>query len=361
MSLFGSSGGTSFSFGSTAASTSAASSKDIEVTQPPGDTISCLRFSPKADFLVSTSWDNVVRCWEVQSNGTTVPKAEQNNGKPVLGCCWHADGSKVFTADSDNQARAWDLATNQAVQVAKHDAPVKTVHWIHAPNYQCLMTGSWDKTIKFWDLRQATPIISFNTQEKVYCADVIYPMAVVSTAQRGILVYQLANQPSEFKKVESPLKYQHRCVAICKDKKGDPTGFALGSVEGRVAIQYINPTDPKDNFTFKCHRSDVSGAGQTQDIYAVNDIAFHPQYGTLATVGSDGKFSFWDKDARTKLKTSDGMPQSISACCFNMSGTIFAYALGYDWTKGHEYYNANTKPSIHLRSCADELKPRNKK
>ena len=67
MSLFGSSGGTSFSFGSTAASTSAASSKDIEVTQPPGDTISCLRFSPKADFLVSTSWDNVVSI-SIESN-----------------------------------------------------------------------------------------------------------------------------------------------------------------------------------------------------------------------------------------------------------------------------------------------------
>ena len=25
----------------------------------------------------------------------------------------------------------------------------------------------------------------------------------------------------------------------------------------------------KDNFTFKCHRSDVSGSGQTQDVYAV--------------------------------------------------------------------------------------------
>lgn len=34
----------------------------------------------------------------------------------------------------------------------------------------------------------------------------------------------------------------------------------------------------------------------------VNDISFHPQFGTFATVGSDGKFSFWDKDARTKLK-----------------------------------------------------------
>ena len=30
----------------------------------------------------------------------------------------------------------------------QHDAPVKTVHWIKAPNYSCVMTGSWDKTLK---------------------------------------------------------------------------------------------------------------------------------------------------------------------------------------------------------------------
>ena len=36
-----------------------------------------------------------------------------------------------------------------------------------------------------------------------------------------------------------------------------------------------------------------------QDIYAVNDIAFHPIHGTLATVGSDGRFSFWDKVSQT--------------------------------------------------------------
>ena len=55
--------------------------------------------------------------------------------------------------------------------------------------------------------------------------------------------------------MESPLKYQHRCISIFRDKKSTPTGFALGSVEGRVAIQYVNTTNPKDNFTFKCHRS----------------------------------------------------------------------------------------------------------
>ena len=223
------------------------------------------------------------------------------------------------------------------------------------------MTGSWDKSLRLWDLRQQSPILTLDLKERCYAADVIYPMAVVTTAQRGIIVYQLENTPSEFKRIDSPLKYQHRCVSIFKDKKNAPAGFALGSVEGRVAIQYINPQNPRDNFTFKCHRSDVTTTSQIQEIYAVNDIAFHPQHGTLGTVGSDGKFSFWDKDARTKLKTSEQCQQSITCCCFNNTGDIFAYALGYDWSKGHEFYNPQVKPTIYLRSCSDELKPKNKK
>lgn len=67
--------------------------------------------------------------------------------------------------------------------------------------------------------------------------------------------------------------FQHRCVSIFNDKKTNaPTGFALGSIEGRVAIQYVNPTNPKDNFTFKCHRSNVPPNGGIQDIYAVSVV-----------------------------------------------------------------------------------------
>ena len=47
----------------------------------------------------------------------------------------------------------------------------------------------------------------------------------------------------------------------------------------------------------------------------VNDIAFHPvHFCLLATVGSDGKFSFWDKDARTKLKVSIGSAFGFCSC-----------------------------------------------
>ena len=107
------------------------------------------------------------------------------------------------------------------------------------------MTGSWDKTLKFWDVRMQQAAVTLNLPERCYCADVDFPVAVVTTAGRHLIVYQLENTPSEFKRFDSPLKYQHRCVSVFKDKKGMPAGFALGSIEGRVAIQYINPPQPK--------------------------------------------------------------------------------------------------------------------
>jgi len=82
-------------------------------------------------------------------------------------------------------------------------------------------------------------------------------------------------------------------------------------------------------------------------------------HGTLVTVGSDGVFSYWDKDARTKLKSSDCIKQSITKCCFNANGQIFAYAAGYDWSKGHEYYTPGKKALVYLRPCYEDLKPRN--
>lgn len=48
-------------------------------------------------------------------------------------------------------------------------------------------------------MRQSTPVIQFQLPERCYCADIVYPMAIVGTAQRGILCYQLDSQPREYK------------------------------------------------------------------------------------------------------------------------------------------------------------------
>lgn len=134
------------------------------------------------------------------------------------------------------------------------------------------MTGSWDQTLRFWDMRQLptqTSLATINLQNKVYCADVVFPMAVVGLSNRKVKVYKLDGEPKEVSEIETPLKYQMRCLGIFRNKMtNQPTGFAQGSIEGRVAIQYVDSASSKDNFTFKCHRSPdlVNGF---QEIYPV--------------------------------------------------------------------------------------------
>lgn len=85
----------------------------------------------------------------------------------------------------------------------------------------------------------------------------------------------------------------------------DGTGYSIGSIEGRVAVQHIDDSKASSNFSFKCHRADQKGPGfktGSQAVSAVNAIAGHP-LGTWATAGSDGVINQWDYVSRTRLKT----------------------------------------------------------
>ncbi len=102
-----------------------------------------------------------------------------------------------------------------------------------------VVTGSWDKTIKYWDLRQQTPVGTVQAQERIYTMDVKNNLLVVGTADRYINVVNL-NDPNKFyKTIQSPLKWQTRVVSCFTDG----TGFAIGSIEGRCAIQYVEDKD----------------------------------------------------------------------------------------------------------------------
>jgi len=60
------------------------------------------------------------------------------------------------------------------------------------------MTGSWDRSLRFWDMRQLPTISSLatiNLPERVWCSDMIYPLAVVGMANRHIKSYNLEGQP----------------------------------------------------------------------------------------------------------------------------------------------------------------------
>ena len=175
--------------------------------------------------------------------------------------------------------------------------------------------------MRFWDLRQPQPAATNTLSERVYAMDIIGNLCVVGTADNKILIYNLQNPTQQYKLKASPLTMQTRCISCFPNQ----TGFAIGSIEGRVGIQYIEDNMETKNFTFKCHR-DNSNA------FAINSLAFH-RYGTFATTGSDGGFSFWDKDSKQRLKQFKKLPLPIVHSSFSPQGNIYAYAISYDWSK----------------------------
>lgn len=78
------------------------------------------------------------------------------------------------------------------------------------------MTGSWDRTLRFWDMRQLPQQNALSTiqlGERIYCSDVMVPMGVIALANKHVKLFKLDTQPHEVGDTESPLKFQ-----VCKSK-----------------------------------------------------------------------------------------------------------------------------------------------
>ena len=60
------------------------------------------------------------------------------------------------------------------------------------------------------------------------------------------------------------------------------TGFVLSSIEGRVAVEYLDTSDEmqQKKYAFKCHRLKEEGI---EKIFPVNAISFHNVHNTFAT------------------------------------------------------------------------------
>lgn len=72
-----------------------------------------------------------------------------------------------------------------------------------------------------------------------------------------------------------------------------------------------------------------------------------PEY-SLTTDGLDAAF--------------EATPGPITATTFNRNGTIFAYSISYDWSKGHSGMTPGHPNKLMLHACKDEeVKRRPKK
>ena len=169
--------------------------------------------------------------------------ANHDKKAPILCTAFSSDGGTIFSGRTDKAVCLWQLQTRTpspqvAPQIGAHDAPVKCVRFL--PTTRMVVSGGWDKKLKFWDACQ--PIWSvLDMPERVHAMDVRSNLMVVTTTDHQILSYDVGGQPHECSQQESPLKYQTQCITAFPDQ----TGFAVGCIEGRVGIHYLQKVPGK--------------------------------------------------------------------------------------------------------------------
>lgn len=330
-----------------------ANGAEYRLNQPPTDGISNVTFSSQqgSSLLLASSWDKHVRLYDVSSNIVCYKYQEDS---AVLDCAFFG-GATAYATTLSGCVSSYDLNRGVKTPVGTHGDAVKCVR--SSESTGTVATGSWDKTVKIWDTRTNQSIGTHDQPDKVYCIDVCDNNLVVCTAGRHVWIWDLRYMDRPAQRRESNLKFQTRTVACFPDAKG----YVMGSIEGRVAVEYFDPdaTVQANKFAFKCHRDKAPA----ETIYPVNAVAFHPKASIFATGGSEGIVNMWDPSRKKRVcqirplhaspSPIDNLPRyetGVASMGFNFDGSLLAIGVSYNYEQGER----DNKPaeSIYIRGMA---------
>ena len=222
---------------------------------------------------------------------------------PLLSLATPRGLNAVVTGGMDGTVRMLDIEASVYQVIGRHTADESKFMGCSClgalqsentnSNGPLVASAGWNNQFHLWDVRQSSSdaAATIALPGKAFSMDVDpanQNRVVIATAGRRICIVDVRGgsgntdwQATLALDRESSLKYQLRTVRFFPDGNG----IAMGSIEGRVAIEFLEelglPPKLSKQYAFKCHR-------QGDTVYPVNCIAFQPQYGTFATGGCDG-------------------------------------------------------------------------
>ncbi|KAI8074484.1 WD40-repeat-containing domain protein [Gongronella butleri] len=329
----------------------------LKLVDPPTDSITGLHYHATVpNQLLVSSWDKTVRVYDTLS-GSLRYKALFD--MPLLDACFAPD-HQLLTAGLDGSISTVNVAKDTKQVLGKHASGARSIHW--DKDRQCAYSGSWDKTLRVWDVRAGTETNKVKLGHKVFSMDLRGHLLGAALTDRETRVFDTRKMSEPLHSIRVPQRHMLKCLRITPDA----TGMAVASIDGRVCLELFDRSSEADRtFAWRAHRhtlqvedKDTDLIKDTEVVYPVNALAFHPIHGTLATGGSDCTVFVWNTRSRRRLRQFTRFNEEIAQIDIDPTGSQLAVASSYTFDEGPRRHAPDT---IYIRTLKDaDFRPKTK-
>ena len=301
-------------------------------------------FSPDGSKIVTASGDGEARLWDISSvlnpgagdEKTLVWDAATVGGSflfqdpsPLTGAVFSPRGDQIATSSWDGIMRLWDVASQKEIR-SFHGHTTAISRAAFSPDGLHLITSSHDGTARLWSVATGQSVAVFRGQGKSINAAAFSPegtRAATVSDDGTAFVWDLTKGFERLSGVEPA------SAAVLLD--GSPIISAAVSHDGRSRVTgHWN------------HQIRVTG---TRELYfeagnrPVTALAFSPDDQRIVTGAMDGAVHLWEARTGHRLMSFDGHTNKINSVVFSNDG---AYVLTASDDGTVRLWNARTSETI---------------
>ncbi|MBD2471997.1 eIF2A-related protein [Nostoc sp. FACHB-145] len=250
-------------------------------------------FSPDGKTIASSSEDNTVKLWNLQSGKI---KTLKGHSRSITSVAFSPDGKTIASGSKDNTVKLWNLQ-GQVIKTIK--GSVRSLAF--SPDGKTIAIGSWDNNLKLWNLQgqliktlksRSITSVAFSPDGKTIAS---------GSDDKTVRLWNLQGQLIKTFKEHSDSVYS---VAFSPDGKT----IASGSSDNTVRLWNWQSEKIK---TLKGHS------------ISVTSVAFSPDGKTIASGSWDNTVKLWNLQGQV-ITTLKGHSISVTSVAFSPDGKTIA-------------------------------------